>query len=132
MPKEIITEKHYAALGRYLAEIMESLPVPLVSAKYDRPGLVTKIETLGHLIEAYAVCTAEFLLKGNWEELGEGIEVFSRKFAEELGLSAKDGRLFCLLLTSLSVTYRTQNQVEELAGQKAWTCWMQQLWEKEG
>ena len=119
------------AAGEF-ARMLETSPMPLKSLKLDHFTLVAKLEALMPFMETFARCTCELLLNGNQEDAKQGIEAYTRKFAEALDISLEDSHSICIYLVMLTLLIRKMSPVlETMAEKKAWEEWFGRVWDKE-
>jgi len=119
------------AAGEF-ARMLETSPITLKSLKLDHSTLVAKLETLMPFIETFARCTCELLLTGNQDDATQGIEAYTRKFAEALDISLEDIRLICLYLVMLTLWIRKMGPIlDTMEKEKAWEEWFGRAWDKE-
>jgi hypothetical protein len=118
--------------ARELARVLETAPVRLKSLKLDHSSLVARLETLMPFISTFARCTCALVETGEMEDAWQGIEAYTRKFAQALNISTDDARLLCLLLVMMTLLIKKMRPFyESMAEKEAWEEWFQGLWRKE-
>ena len=89
--------------AKEIARMLETAPMRLKSLKLDHDTLVDRLEALMPFITTFARCTCELVERGEREDAWQGIEAYTKKFAEALNMSIEDSRSLCLVLVMMTL-----------------------------